>query len=119
MKRKSFLMIALGAAALMLCGGEPVQAGERGTLVQDASAKKRAYRKGSARVYGYSVRRGGYSYGTADVVNTYGLTRNKYGIINSYRDPFVDRQTNSGPFDHGFFFDSGIGPRGGDSPYLH
>jgi hypothetical protein len=39
--------------------------------------------------------------------------------MNSYRDPFVDRQTTSGPFDHGFFFDSGVAPHGGDSPYLH
>jgi hypothetical protein len=31
----------------------------------------------------------------------------------------VDRQTRFGPFDHGFFFDSGIEPRGGDSPYLN
>jgi hypothetical protein len=52
------------------------------------------------------------------VVNTYGLTRNLYGSNNASAtrrrpaDP-------AGPFDHGFFFDSGIGPRGGDSPYLH
>ena len=31
----------------------------------------------------------------------------------------VDRQTPSGPFDHGFFFDSGMGLHGGDSPYQH
>jgi hypothetical protein len=71
------------------------------------------------RVGGYMGRRGGYSYAAEDVVNTYGQTRALFGSINSYRDRYVDRQTSSGPFDHGFFFDSGIAPRGGDSPYLN
>ena len=38
---------------------------------------------------------------------------------NSFRQPFSVRQTSAGPFDHGFFFDSGTAPHGGDSPYLH
>jgi hypothetical protein len=121
-KLKGSLMIALGALALMaFCGGEPAQADERKrTLVSDdsGSSVKSRYRK-RTRVYGYTARRGGYSYTPSDVVNTYGLTRNLYGSNNSFRDPFSDRQTVAGPFDHGFFFDSGIGPRGGDSPYLH
>ena len=41
------------------------------------------------------------------------------GSMNSYRDPSLDRQTVNGPFDHGFFFDSAIAPRGGSAPYLH
>jgi len=121
-KLKGSLMIALGALALVaFCGGEPAQADERKrTLVSDdsGSSVKSRYRK-RTRVYGYTARRGGYSYTPSDVVNTYGLTRNLYGSTNSFRDPFSDRQTVAGPFDHGFFFDSGIGPRGGDSPYLH
>ena len=121
-KLKGSLMIALGALALMaFCGGETAQAGERKrTAVSDDSGSyvTSRYRK-RTRVYGYMARRGGYSYTPSDVANTYGLTRNLYGSNNSFRDPFVDRQTIAGPFDHGFFFDSGIGPRGGDSPYLH
>src|SRR5262245_16827520 len=124
MKIKGPLLVALGALALMACGGgEPAQAGERTrTMAANDSAehpKSRYYRKRYTRVYGYSARRGGYSYVPSDVVNTYGLTRNLYGSTNSFRDPSLDRQTNGGPFDHGFFFDSGIGPRGGDSLYLH
>ena len=125
MKHKSPLMIVLGAVALMAFGSsEAAQAGERRatTASQEAGEhpKARYYRgKRGTRVYGYAARRGGYSYSTSDVVNTYGLTRNKYGSTNSFRDPAIDRQTGSGPFDHGFFFDSAIGPRGGDSPYLH
>jgi hypothetical protein len=65
-----------------------------------------------------SERRGGYSYSKADSINTYGDNRGQYGSANSLRDPARDQQTNSGPFDHGFFFNSGMGLHGGDSPYL-
>lgn len=66
-----------------------------------------------------SPRRGGYSYSQEDTINTYGDSRSNYGSASSLRDPSLDRQTDSGPFDHGFFFDSGVGPRGGDSPYMN
>lgn len=75
--------------------------------------------KPGPRVKGYSERRGGYSYSYPDSINTYGDGRSNYGGTSVYRDPMLDRQTNAGPFDHGFFFDSGIGPRGGDSPYMN
>ena len=75
------------------------------------------YRRGQPQVKGFVARRGGYSYSPSDSINTYGNSRTLYGGANSYRDPMLDRQTTSGPFDHGFFFDSGIGPRGGNSPY--
>jgi len=74
-------------------------------------------RRSKAQVRSYVTRRGGYSYTPEDVINTYGNSRSIYGSANSYRDPMLDRQTNFGPFDHGFFFDSGIGARGGNSPY--
>jgi hypothetical protein len=66
-------------------------------------------------------KRGGYSYSQAQSINTYGDSRGKSGAADSLRDPNFDRQTNSGPFDHGFFFDSGIGPgqHGGSAPFLH
>lgn len=64
-------------------------------------------------------KRGGYSYSAQDTINTYGDSRVRYGSTNAYRFWGADRQTSSGPFDHGFFFDSGIAPHGGDSPYLH
>jgi hypothetical protein len=34
-------------------------------------------------------------------------------------DPQLDKQTPGGPFDSGFFFDSGMGQNGGDSPYMN
>ena len=126
--KKALLVLALGAVAVIGFGavGEAGESRARKKPVAVAAAEtgehpKSAYYHRRARVYGYVGRRriGGYSYSAEDVVNTYGMSRSRYGSINSYRDPFVDRQTSSGPFDHGFFFDFGIGPRGGDSPYLH
>ncbi|MDO9382432.1 MAG: hypothetical protein Q7T86_06165 [Hyphomicrobiaceae bacterium] len=63
-------------------------------------------------------RRGGYSYDQAEVINTYGDSRGRYGSSDSLRDPQLGRQTEGGPFDHGFFFDSGVGRNGGDAPYM-
>jgi hypothetical protein len=34
-------------------------------------------------------------------------------------DPYINKQSPGGPFDSGFFFDSGIGANGGDSPYMN
>lgn len=65
------------------------------------------------------ARKGGYSYNPQDTINTYGDARTKYGSTNFYRFWGTDKQTISGPFDSGFFFDSAIAPRGGDAPYLN
>lgn len=100
------------AAALLLPTALPTSA-EAG-----AKSKSRYSKSKSSRVRGYRKRRGGYSYSANDVANTYRDSRTRYGSVNSYRDPFSDRQTTSGPFDHGWFFDSAIAPRGGDSPYM-
>ncbi len=93
---------------------------ERSAQMTTTSGRKHNARRKAARVYGYIARRrvGGYSYTYSDVTNTYGLTRSLYGSINAWRDPMLDRQSRSGPFDHDFFFDSGMGLRGGNSPYL-
>lgn len=121
MNRTLLVAAALGAIFVISTPAE-VRAQEQGGrhIVSSGvhgTSKYRKARKRGAKVYGYTVRRGGYSYDYSDVVNTYGLSRSLYGSTNVYRDPSLDRQTISGPFDHGFFFDSGIGPRGGDAPY--
>lgn len=122
MTYKTLLMFAVGAVAFLAWSDGTAQAGDRRTRVyaQDGEhPMARRYRKTGPRVYGYAARRGGYSYTPQDVINTYGLTRNKYGSANSFRDPSIDMQTSSGPFDHGFFRDSGFGLHGGNSPYQH
>ena len=80
-----------------------------------------AQNTGTVRVRkGYTIRHGGYySYSRSDSINTYGNARTRYGNTNSYRDPMTDRQSPSGPFDHGFFFDSGMGLHAGNAPYQH
>ncbi|MBU2582972.1 MAG: hypothetical protein KJ622_14775 [Alphaproteobacteria bacterium] len=96
----------------------------------EANAGKRGYRgegghkasnyyRGGPKVKGYVQRRGGYSYTYQDSINTYGDTTSVYGGSQPYSDPYVDRQTKSGPFDHGYFFNTPSGPQGGSSPYMH
>ncbi len=106
---KSIFACALLVSGLVLSLVAPVEAGH-----------KKGYRNGP-QVKGYVERRGGYSYSYADSINTYGDSRSIYGGASVYRDSSLDRQTNSGPFDHGFFFDSGVGGggHGGESPYMH
>lgn len=106
-------------SGLALAG--PANAGSRKAAApvdQGAAHSKSSYYRGT-QVRGYVARRGGYSYSQEDTINTYGDSRGRYGSATSLRDPSFDHQTNAGPFDHGFFFDSGISARGGDSPYMN
>lgn len=126
----SKLLTALAAGALALFLSAPTGQAAESTgrtversaqMTQTASrAKYRSSRRKGTRVYGYTQRRvGGYSYEASDVTNTYGLTRSLFGSTNVFRDPMLDRQTRSGPFDHDFFYDSGLGLRGGNSLMMH
>ncbi len=118
MRRSWMAAMILGAAAVV--SGSAVSSAHEAS--GDGAKKHRVHhaRKGT-RVKGFVARSGGgYSYVAADTINTYGDARGKYGAAQSFRDPGFDRQTQGGPFDNGFFFDSGIGsPHGGDSPYMH
>jgi hypothetical protein len=124
MKYKSILAVC-GAFAIIACTGSPL-VGERwqskayadGSKAGPAKSRYSRYRaKRGARVRGFFARGGYYSYVDADVINVYGGSRAKYGSTNVYRDFLSDRQTPGGPFDSGFFFDSGIGPPWNDAPY--
>ena len=42
-----------------------------------------------------------------------------FQLYGGYIDPTINMQTPGGPFDSGFFFDSGIRPNGGNSPYMN
>jgi hypothetical protein len=115
MKYTAMLAIALGVIELLTCSGA-TRAGERhagiATYAPSKNAIVRYYRKRrplEVTIYGRR-RIGGYTYGRADVVSTYGQSP----------PPWLDvRQTPGGPFDSGFFFDSGMGLHGGNSPYQH
>ena len=119
MKRALLLGAILVAGIAVAAGADNAAAGERKSGYSDSAEHPRSSYYRSPQVRGYTARRGGYSYTYADTIDTYGNPRTQYGGSNLYRDPMLDRQTNSGPFDHGFFFDSGNAPRGGESPYLN
>lgn len=120
MKYTLFLGMMAGAALLGTAATPDAVAHDRndGASEHPKSAYYR-HRGAKPQVRGYVARRGGYSYTYADSLNTYGNPRTLYGGTSLYRDPMMDRQTVAGPFDHGFFFDSGMGPHGGESPYMH
>jgi hypothetical protein len=116
MNYRATLAIATCAIALLAHTGVTRAAERRMSITTyadtSAYAKARNYRKSrplEVTIYGRR-RIGGYSYKSTDVVNTYGQSP----------PPWLDvRQTPGGPFDSGFFFDSGMGLHGGNSPYQH
>jgi hypothetical protein len=115
MKYTAMVAIPVSVMALLAYTGA-ARADERrastATYAPSKDANARYYRKQrplEVTIYGRR-RIGGYSYGRADVVSTYGQSP----------PPWLDvRQTPGGPFDSGFFFDSGMGLHGGNSPYQH
>ncbi len=110
-------MLAIAASALCLttaeAGGAKKPPQPPAVVAATVEHPKAATYRRAPQVRGFLQRRGGYSYGAADSTLTYGDGRTTLGS----NGRFFGRQTTSGPFDSGFFFDSGIGPRGGDSPY--
>jgi|SRR6476661_7955041 len=101
------------AAAVVLVAVETCQAaGARSPEVGVGSRPSRhAAKRQPLEITVYRRRRvGGYSYAPSDLAGTYGRSP----------APWMDvKQSPGGPFDSGFFFDSGIGPHGGNSPYFH
>lgn len=82
------------------------------TAPAEAGASKSSKAKASKRtpqVRGSSRRVGGYSYSYEDSIIDF---RDRSVFL----DPTIDQQ--SGPFDSGFFFESGV-ERQNDSPYLY
>lgn len=112
---KSCIWLGVVTAVSLIASSTMAGAQSSGDGIEHKSSRQ--YRSGAPKVRSYVVRRGGYSYSVEDTYNTYGDARTRYGSNNSYRDSSLDRQTNAGPFDHGFFFDSGVGPRGSGSLY--
>ncbi len=122
MRYKGILAVC-GALALLAFSGSPM-VGQSSTAVADGGKSRvkatkmvRSKMKRGTRVRGFLLRGGYYSYIDPDVINTYGGTGTLYRSTSSFRDPLAERQSQGGPFDSGFFFDSGIGPRFNDSPY--
>jgi hypothetical protein len=109
---KRLTVIALGVAAcLVVARGHTAGAAERLSDFVHKAAERGSQRIRPSRTIelrSYKGRPvGGYSYRDSDVASTYGRTP----------PPWLDiRQSPGGPFDSGFFFDSGIS-RGNNAPY--
>jgi hypothetical protein len=112
MKHRAILTIGLSAMALLACQDVTLAAGPPGIAVYTGASgptKVRYQRKRPLEVTIYGRRRiGGYSYRASDVTSTNSRMPPPWANV---------RQSPGGPFDSGFFFDSGIEPRGGNSPY--
>jgi hypothetical protein len=107
-------VLAIGGATAPLAAQEGRSAQVVTTAAAPAKARTYAKKRPPIEIDIYAQRRrvGGYSYRAPDVTSTYN-SRNP--------PPYMHvRQTPSGPFDSGFFFDSACcGLHGGDAPYPH
>jgi hypothetical protein len=119
MKYKS-MVAALAAGAFVTLAGLPM-AGDLGPsqAYADGQKAKARYKKGyrATRVRGYLQRGGYYSYVDQDAINTTAWASSLFTSKSPFRNPLTERQSPGGPFDSGFFFDSGVGPPWNDSPY--
>lgn len=118
--KRAVLLGTVVAAALAGAAGttEAVAHDSRNGASEHPRSSYYRHRGAKPQVRGYVLRRGGYSYSYSDSINTYGSASTLYGSAPVYHWPMLERQTSAGPFDHGFFFDSGMGQNGGQSPYM-
>lgn len=121
MKHKGLLAVLAACAGVAFTGLPVPGAGDLGASKAYADGTKRAKAaakwKRAVRVKGYYYRGGYYSYTDADVADSRAWARSLFISQSRFRTPLSDQQSPGGPFDSGFFFDSGIGPRFNDSPY--
>ena len=110
------MLVATGATEEAAASGKRRPATSAPVADSGGVHPKSSYYRGP-RVRGYVQRRGGYSFFYPDTINTYGGYRTIFGSGLTPAHPQYQRQ--GGPFDHGFFFDSGIGGRNSESVYAH
>lgn len=116
--RYTGILAAAAAFAMVACTGVPVAGDLLASKAYADGARSTTYRgKRAVRVRGFVQRGGYYSYTDDDAINSYAWTRSLFTSSSIFRTPFSDQQSPGGPFDSGFFFDSGMGPRFNDSPY--
>lgn len=116
------LLAVLAAGAVIAFTGLPVPGvGDFGIAKAYADGGKRAKvsarGKRAVRVRGFIQRGGYYSYTDEDAIDSRAWARSLFISRSPFRTPFTAQQSPAGPFDSGFFFDSGLGPRFNDSPY--
>jgi len=102
------VFVAAGFLTLAALGG----AGEHlapGAYAGEYTQSKKPVRRANRKGRDYSVEQGS----TPEEIARY------FALHGGNIDPYINKQSPGGPFDSGFFFDSGMGPNGGDSPYMN
>ena len=110
MRQHKILHIALLGLVALLAYASTSQAAERKaarTAAPAAGQQKVILLRKRAAGRASFLMRGGYSYGKSDVATPFGYWRAPYAVVN---------QSSGGPFDSGFFFDSGLTPLN-NAPY--
>ncbi len=86
----------------------------------DGGKRARAIARGkrAMRARGFYYGGGFYSYRDRDVVSSWAWSRSLFISRSHFRTPLTGLQSPAGPFDSGFFFDSGLRPhRWNNAPY--
>jgi hypothetical protein len=114
MKHKGLLGV-FAACAVVAFAGLPVPGvGDLGVSKAHADGGKRAGAprgwKRAVRARGFYYGGGYYSYRDRDVVSSWAWTRSLFISKSYFRTPATGLQSPGGPFDSGFFFDSGLWP---------
>jgi hypothetical protein len=122
MKHKGLLAAFATCAAVAFAGVPLPDAGHLGVSQAYADGGKRARGvpgwKRPVRARGAYYRGGYYSYRDRDVVSSWAWTRSLFISRSYFRTPLTGLQSPAGPFDSGFFFDSGLQPYGwNNAPY--
>jgi hypothetical protein len=119
MKHGSILALLAACGVIAFAGAPVTGASWIAQAYADGprTAKARSKRHRAVKVRGFLQRGGYYSYIDNDVINTYAWPRGLYSSTSAFRTPFTNQQSPAGPFDSGFFFDSGLGPPFNDAPY--
>jgi|RhiMetdeSRZDD1v2_1073273.scaffolds.fasta_scaffold174785_2 hypothetical protein len=116
--RYTGILAAVAACTMVACTGLPAAGGFWTSKAYADGSRATKYRaKRAVRVRGFLVRGGYYSYSDPDAINSYAWNRSLFTSSSIFRTPLSDQQSPAGPFDSGFFFDSGLGPRFNDAPY--
>ena len=103
------VFIAAGFLMLATLGGAGEYVAPGAFAAEYTQKKKPVRRQASRKGRDYSVEQGA----SPEEIARY------FALHGGNIDPYINKQSPGGPFDSGFFFDSGIGPNGGDSPYMN
>jgi hypothetical protein len=120
MKHKGLLAVLAACAGIAFTGLPVPGAGDLGASKAHADGVKRPKAskwKRAVRVKGFYYRGGYYSYTDPDAIDTRAWARSLFISKSPFRSPLTERQTDAGPFDSGYFFESGLGPQFNSSPY--